>query len=345
MKKLLLVILLVPFSSFAGPFKITLNSCTGGCDNAAIQTLITTLENEVNNDLPDADQSTYLKGMANSSVMSTKGSGTDYANDIDVFLVGAGFNAGLDLGNQSFGDLIGGDVDGNQIRGVGLAPSLLIGFGMGVLPIKWKIVKRSKIFVNFFSYDIGDSGDDLQAETSNFGFHIRTKLILPTTIAPLGMMKWGGVDVHFGYDYTSLKLKYTENFNDTTTDGTNTINYNGTAVAGAEVTTSSIPLEVSTNFQLGYVFTFYGGMGMDFNFGTAKSIASVDSNVNITPGAGSATGTATMNLGQEDSPSLMTFRTFGGVQFNIPLLKIYAHVDKALGKSLYGLHAGLKITF
>jgi len=345
MKKIITLLCLLPTLSLAGPFQISLNSCTGGCDNAAVQTLITSLENEVNSDLPDADQATYLKGMANASVMSTKGTGTDYANDIDVFLVGAGFNAGVDLGNQSFGDLLGGDVDGNQVRGVGLAPSLLIGFGMGVLPIKWKIVKRSKIFVNFFSYDTGDPGDDLQAEMSNFGFHIRTKLITPRVFVPLGMLQWGGLDVHLGFDHSSLTLKYTEAFNDTTTDGTNTINYTGIAVAGAEVSTSSIPIEVSTSFQMGYVFTLYGGMGMDFNFGSAKSIASVDSDVTISPGAGSATGTATMDLGQEDSPSAVTVRTFGGLQFNIPLLKIYAHVDKALGKSLYGVHAGLKLTF
>ena len=345
MKKLLVFLLLSPLSVFAGPFQITLDSCTGGCDNAAIQTLISQLENEVNNDLPDADQATYLQGMANASVMSTKGTGTDYANDIDVFLVGLGFNAGIDLGSQSFGDLIGGDVDGNQVRGVGLAPSLLVGFGMGVLPIKWKIVKRSKVFVNFFSYETGEPGDDLQAEMRNFGFHIKTKIITPRVFIPMGILKWGGIDIHFGYDYSNLTLRYTQAFNDTTTDGSNTINYNGTAVAGAEVSTSSIPFEVSTNFQLGYVFTLYGGMGLDFNFGSAKSIASVDSSVNITPVAGSATGTATMDLGQEDNPSALTFRTFGGIQFNIPLLKVYAHVDKALGKSLYGVHAGFKLTF
>ncbi|MCO4795400.1 MAG: hypothetical protein KC493_16895 [Bacteriovoracaceae bacterium] len=345
MKKLLFLVLLLPSLSMAGPFQITLDSCTGGCSNAAITSLISSMEAQVNADLPDADQATYLKGMANASVMSTKGAGTDYANDIDVFIVGGGFNAGVDIGNQSFGDLLGGDIDGNQVAGVGLAPSVLIGFGMGVLPIKWKIVKRSKIFVNFFSYDAGDPGDDLEAEISNFGFHIRTKIITPRNFVPLGILKWGGIDTHIGFDHSSLTLKYTENFTETSTDGSNSMTYTGTAVAGAEVSTNSIPIEVSTSIQMGYVFTLYGGMGIDFNFGSAKSIASVDSNVVITPVAGSATGTATMDLGQEDSPSAMTVRTFGGIQFNIPLVKIYAHVDKALGKGLYGLHAGLKVTF
>ena len=105
------------FAGLQGPFTVT---CTG-CDALAIAAT-QLLENDVNADLPDADASNYLIGMANASVMSVKGSGSDYANDVDLFVFKVSAGIGADIGDSTLSDF-----KSNTVRGVGISPSLMVG--------------------------------------------------------------------------------------------------------------------------------------------------------------------------------------------------------------------------
>lgn len=43
------------------------------------------------------------------------------------------------------------------------------------------------------------------------------------------------------------------------------------------------------------------------------------------------------------SPEATNFRAFGGLQFNIPFVRVYAQVNKSLGSDVIGANAGVKI--
>lgn len=334
--------LALPFYAEAGLFQV---SCSGSnCSNSNVQAAIAELEAAVNRDLPDADASTYLKGMANSSVMANKSNGVDYANDIDLFVVGIGASVGADVGNNSFGDLISGDVDANQLRGVGIQPALMVGLDMGMFGIGevgFINFDKLKLFANFFTYDLDQS--DIKGDIFNFGIHGRYKYIDPISVVPGRMVYWTGVDFTAGFEYSTLDVSYTTRQSSSYTSGAVTATVDGTVKAGAKVSTVSIPVEVSTGVQLGYVFSTYAGLGVDLNFGSAEGNANVNATINDNIANTDLTGT--MNLGQEDGPDTLTPRGFAGIQFNVPFVRIYAQVDRQIGADVWGAGAGLRVTW
>jgi hypothetical protein len=96
----------------------------GALSNAEIATLQDALkdaEEDINKDLPSASNPKRLmKGMANSSVVAGKGIGSDYASNMDVFLVGAGVGVGADLKKDKESDLSGAGIQGGIILGTNL---------------------------------------------------------------------------------------------------------------------------------------------------------------------------------------------------------------------------------
>src|SRR5690606_7063454 len=113
------------------------------------------------------------------------------------------------------------------------------------------------------------------------------------------------------------------------------------------VNTHSIPLEISTDVQLLYILSLYGGLGVDFNFGQAKGDGALNSgtqqitctggtqcgggiNINVTPEA---------NIDATGKVNSFTSRAFAGLQFNLPYVRIFGQVDKSLGDDLIGATA------
>jgi hypothetical protein len=341
-------------SAVAGPFTLT-RSCGGNTSGPAFDAcnrVLTDLERRVNSDLPEADASNYLKGMANASVMSLKGGSTDYANDIDLFVFGASVGIGADVGSNSFSDLVGGDVDGNQVRGVGFAPSILAGVNLGIFKLPtfgWFDPNNVKLMLNFFSMSLDSFATDLTGKSSNFGISARYRIVEPIDFVPRRMVRWNGVDLTTGLQFNTLDLKYSQKFDNeqVEVDDDGSASIDGTVVVGAKVSTTSIPIVASTSMQLGYILTTYGGLGFDLNMGSAKSQASLEGTTvtgNI-DGLGAITEDASLNLGDKDSPSSLTGRMFFGVQFNLSVVKIYAQLDKGFSSGLYAANAGLRVTW
>lgn len=329
------------FSLHARPFRISVD-CAGSaeCDAAFAE-----LERRVNADLPDADQSTYLKGMSNASVFSLKAGGVDYANDIDVFIVGLSVGAGVDVGDNSFSDLRSGDIDGNQLRGIGLAPTLMVGVNLGMFNLsKWRYFDPNniKLMANFFTYDLGGFSDDLEGRTNNIGLHARYRIYPAKDILPARMFRWGGVDVTTGFEYNSLKLQYNQKFDEDYEESGFTAEIDGVVTAGADISTFSIPVTVSTSAQLAYILTLYTGLGVDINFGSADSIARVDADIE---GTGSIQGRGRLNLGESDGPSTLLSRGFFGFQINLAMLKLYAQLDRSFNEDLYAVNGGIRLTW
>jgi hypothetical protein len=322
---------------------------------AAIDAAKAELETQIEKSLPDADPSNYTDGLANASVMAGKGIGSDYANDVNYFVVGAGVGVGLDLGDNTLSDLVDDKIEAEQIRGVGVQAALMLGTNFGWLPIKkYKKIDFSKLsmYVHYFSKDF--SKDEFEADIKNAGVHIKYKIFDGFNL--FSILKWGGLDAHLGYEMAQLDLTYTKVYSETKQVTTNgfpaTATYSATAVADADIETTSIPFEISTYFSIFDAITAYGGLGFDLNSGEAKASGTLqNSNLSLTQGGVTATGTASLNLGDKGEPDSSTSRWFVGGQVNIPYFpfvrafKVYAQYDKAIGDNLYGISAGARIAW
>lgn len=343
MKKLIVLSLLFSFAASAGVFTVTPNTACNG--NSSCVTAMQQLEDDINADLPDADASTYLPGMANAAIASGKSQSGDHSNDLDFMMVSANVGVGLDTGDRDLNDFISGDAEANQIRGFGLNAAITIGLDLGILPVD-KLgpidLEKMDLFVSAMKLEEGKEGvDDQYAELTYFAVKARYHLYEGNSILPGGMLKWGGVYVSTGIEKSSLRMVLQEKFSDSTTSGAVTVNYNGTARFGADIDVTSIPIEVSTYVQTLYALTFYGGLGVDFNFGEATQISDVDMTID---GGGGLGGTGSLNLGSSGKPESMGARGFFGLQIGVPLVKFYVQLNKQFtGDNVAGVGAGLKV--
>ncbi len=337
MKKVFVLLLtaLICLPSHAGLFKIInrTGTCIAACDS---------LEVEVNNNLPNADQSNYLKGMANASVASQKGLGASYGSNIEYLEVGFTGAIGADLSGNSTSQLLKGDVDYNQIRGIGVGGAVSLGlkgdlFGSSIGPLD---MKKTSFYGYFLTLD-APNRDGLDGSATSLGMHLRYKFIEGGG-AGLGLFNWGGIDITTGFERAAMKIKFVETISESVTASGATANFIGSATVGADVTTYTIPLELSTNFQFFYVASFFGGLGMDLSFGKAKSVANLTGDISVT---GGGTGEGSLDLGSAESPSLFSLRAFAGLQLNLAALKTFILFNKGLTNDSLGLALGVRLAF
>ncbi|MBF0208830.1 MAG: hypothetical protein HQK53_18355 [Oligoflexia bacterium] len=364
---------LFPVLTFAsGPFKISVtNYGTISGQNISgiaaiksqIDTVFQTLENDVNTKLPDTSGSdSYLRGMSDAGVIALKGLGVDYASDPDVFVVGVGAGAGVDVGNNSFSDLISGKVNANHFRGFGAQLSLMGGINLGIFPLPTMGIfdpKKLSLFMNVWKMSIPKLGSNLTGKLSNFGMHAQYK-ILGGMSFPF-FFRWGGIDITTGLDVASMDLTYIQDLNKSTqqtitvtsipglsTNPQLTATYAGQVKAGAKVSEWTVPIEVSSNVQLLYFLTFFGGLGMDLNGGKSTANANVGGNVTAGDSTGYINGinaTTTLDLGREGKPRSMNARWFAGTQLNFWLVKLYAQINHGIGQNTWGANLGLRVAY
>lgn len=361
MKKLRLTTLALSLGLYASPssaqiFKLTFTPAAGL--NPAITTLINgeiqAIENDINKDLPGASSPDRLmEGMANSSVMAGKGIGTDYASGMKVFIIGGGIGAGADLTKSKDPEA--------DLSGAGVSPGLMMGTNLSWMDTQ-KILgletNKLNVFVNFMSYNLDKvSGDTtIGAKLSAFGLHVSYDWIQGSGSKLFG---WGGVKITTGYEHNSTKLTLNSKVSETldyTTGGTtynSTISGNPTAII--DVSTSTIPINISTSMQMLYFLSLYGGLGADYNVGEATgkgTLNSSPSTVTCTPTAagtcpGGTAGTVTTSANLDGKGNVLPFLTRGfvGVQFNLPFTRIFVQADKAFGNNLVGATVGLRFVY
>lgn len=363
MKKLLLPLAALCFGLYASNssaqiFTIDIKDF-GSISDSTLQGLlrdkIMEVQNDVNKDLPSAPPERLMEGMANSSVMAGKGIGSDYASNMEVFLIGAGIGVGADLEKDSNTD--------SEISGLGVAPGIVLGANLGFMDtarILGMETNRLNAYVNFMSYShdqtFGESKDETEAgiDMTSMGVHFRYDWIKGKGTKLLG---WGGVKFHFGYEFNKNDIKFSskineeidEDFEGNHVEGTIT----GRPTATIQTTTHSIPLELSTDVQLLYFLSLYGGVGVDFNFGSAKGkgdLNAENSELNCTSGP-ACTGPdpviveAKADIDATGNVKSFTSRAFAGLQFNLPYVRIFGQVDKSLGNDLIGATAGVRFVY
>lgn len=364
MKKILLPLVALCFGFYATDssaqiFRLTVSETGNQVIDTFVKGKIQEIENEINKDLPGAQPKRLMEGMANSSVMAGKGIGSDYASNMEVFLIGAGLGVGADLEKDKNTD--------SDISGLGVAPGVVIGTNLGWMDTARLLgmdTNRLNVYLNFMSYghdqDFGENGSKTGAEIdmTSFGVHFRYNWIKGNGSKLLG---WGGVKLHFGYEYNKTDLTFNTSINEEVNPdpGPNGEVFNNTTITGSPratilVNTHSIPLEVSTDVQLLYILSLYGGLGADLNFGEAKGDGALNSpaqTITCTGGAcGNGAGTditvkPEANIDATGKVNPLTFRGFAGLQINLPYVRIFGQVDKSLGDDLIGATAGVRFVY
>lgn len=331
------------------------------------------LENQVNNSIPDEiqQQNKYLEGSAKATALGMKGLGVDYVSNPEVFVMSAGVSAGANFGDASNKAILDGRIDENDASGAGLQVMMTMGVNLNIfkkLPaFGWFDLRRLNAYVSFYHLASDAIADEpLETDIYSFAANLQYRLIENHDVWG-GMFGWGGVSLVSGMQYTSMNIVRRQNFTQsqsfTVDPGTGSVNaevdINALGRVGADVDMFSIPLEAATSVRFFWLFSLYGGVGADLNVGSAASIASVDGPItgdiddaileSNTPGTGITSdkfgGTARLDLGESQGPSLGNIRYFAGLQMNIYLFRVFAGVQHSVTNSTVAAHFGARLVY
>ena len=366
MKKLLIALTALTFGLYATDssaqiFTIKVTDYGAGAGNPVFENFVNQeilkIQNEINEDLPSAPPQRLMEGMANASVMAGKGMASDYASNMQVFLIGAGVGAGADLAKDK-------DTD-SDVSGVGVAPGVVFGMNLGWMDAQKFLgmdTDRLNLYLNFMSYKheqqiSEDPGKESSADLdmTALGFRLRYDWIRGNGSKLFG---WGGVKFHFGYEYNKTNIAFNSKINETINESSSngeilTGTITGDPRANIMVNTHSIPLELSTDVQLLYILSLYGGIGADYSWGQAKgngTLNAPNSSINCTGGACGPGGTTVQvqpdaNIDATGKATAFTYRGFAGVQLNLPYIRIYGQVNKPIGNDLIGANVGVRFVY
>ncbi len=341
MRKLLFGLMLtVPMAASAIEVTVTENCGNSG---AACASLTQEIRDKVNEDLPDISIDKYGDGISNSTSFATKGMSSEYADSFDLFSIKA--TGGL----AAQGDVS----EPEDAEGIGLGAAVSIGVNLGVLPVKRIAgvdLEDIDVFMSFMSYSVDQDKDDLnmKGDLKSFGLHFRWRFLEEKSIVPGHMVSWGGVQIHTGFMRNSMELDATQSFDDETVEtnaggGASATFSNAHARFSIDSSSTSIPVEISTNIRLLYILTFYAGAGFDYTI--AKTDVDLNADGTVTGDATTYTASINANESGDGTGEATNFRAFLGAQFNLPVFKIYIHANKGLGNDLLGANAGFKINW
>ena len=354
MKNLLvLALMLTSFASYAQLLKVDL-TCTGNYTSYCTQ-LESQLQDEINGqDVPDAPIGDFADQMANAVAISTAGTGSDYANLFDIFVIGfhpLAIGADIDMDN----------IDNADSAGVALSPSMVLGLNLDLLPFDRLEMKNLDLFLSYFSQKndkmIDEEGTTVGGEISNFAAHLRYRWVAEKSMAA-GLFKWNGVQLHTGYRFAKNKLSMAYDLGNidpisSDPDGAGpatTVNLgvsNAITTASIESSSHTIPVEISTSARVLYLFTFFVGGGFDYNI-SSKSEIDVNASGTITSdqtGGDSVSGTILANQGADGEGAATNFRSFFGLQANLLNLKLSATVNKSMSNDTLAANVGVKFAW
>lgn len=322
--------------TMAGPNNALTLTCATGCTtavNTAFSELQTQVNNEIAANLPDVGK-TFVENTAGANTFAARGITADYANVIDLF----SFGVGLGVATNPFPP----DSNPSNLSGAAISQSLALGLKLSAIGVNlpdigpWKL-SQSVGFINAFggSFDFSP----LNASFFTLGAHISAPVIEPASIG-FGLFSWGGVNLITGFDYNTVEITASQELAQTY----GTSSFSGTGVFGAKANTFTIPIEVATNLRLFWIFTAFGGLGVDLNFGSAESIARIDNGA-VTDTVANARGTATLDLGESSSPGFLGIRAFAGVQMSLGPIAFFGQMNQGITDSITGFTGGARLVW
>jgi len=209
------------------------------------------------------------------------------------------------------------------------------------------------VFGNWFkgSASVGQ----LDGKYQNWGLHGQLRLLGPSrSMSAVKMLiRWGGIAVTSGADYSHLSLSTHKQIKSTINVPSAIAGAPGAPVALAsdvsgnlnftvDQTTWSVPLEVTTSLRLLSLVTVYGGLGFDFQLGGGSDMKIAMSNATVTDKAtGASLGSVTVNAAGQAKPSAARMREIVGVQLGIlDMIRFFMQVNVTGGSPMLTSVAG-----
>lgn len=286
----------------------------------------------IGDQLHTVDLSGYMAEMADANVLSSKGMGVDYGSDMQRFAFGGAFGTAV---NGAGAALDGGTAEGLPETGFALQVGAMAGLNLGAFSEKDSALRRFKLYVNGMSAKTDRA--PFSATFLNYGGHVQVKVVKGGD--KTDGVRWGGLDVTGGYEYSSYTLKLEQAL----PVATDELSWDATGDYTISAEAQSIPLELSTNLHV-FVVTAFLGAGVDYNLsGSATSTIGMSGPITLAYGGQSQdVGSASLSLTESGQVSPWTPRAFVGAQADIFFVKVYGQLNVTLDQSVGG-HVGVRV--
>jgi hypothetical protein len=301
------------------------------------------LTSQVNSLFQTTDVAAFLKDFQNAQSFSAKGLGVDYASEATLAEVGATLSFASNI-QKAYKP--SGSYTNPPLSGGGANFSLMGGLGLGLIGLD-----PLMIFGNWFkgSASLGQ----LDGNYQNWGLHGQLRLFGPSrkfSTTKL-LVRWGGIAITSGADYSSLSLSTHKQIKSTINVPSNipgadsapvslASDVNGNLVFELQQTTWSVPLEVTTSLRLLSLITIYGGLGMDWQLGGGSDLTLSMQNASVTSN-GASLGTVTIDATGHAKPSAARLREIIGVQLGIfDFVRLFVQVNTTGGSPMLTSVAG-----
>lgn len=311
-----------------------------------------TLQSELNKLFQVSNAAGFVKGFGDAQSFTSKGLGVDYASEATRIELGASgsFALGMDKTYQPKDS-----TTKFPIQGVGMNASIMGGLGLGLFHSS---LDPLMLFANWMRVPEQKFGD-LKGSLQNYGFHGQLRLLGPKRRGSLLKMlvRWGGVAITTGWDYSRLNLAMdkalTSRIPVNQLRGAN-VEVKGDVAARArfdvDLSTWSVPLELTTSLRVLYLLTVYGGVGFDWQFAGASEMDVDITGSMVGTVAGDSTrydlGSARIRASASASPSAGKFRGIAGAQLNMSIVRLFVQVTGVNTKpALASVAMGLRLAF
>jgi hypothetical protein len=307
------------------------------------------LMSQVNNLFQTSDVGAFLRDFQNAQSFSAKGLGVDYASEATLAEVGATLSFASNI-QKAYKP--SGSYSDPPLAGGGANFSLMGGLGLGLIGLD-----PLMIFGNWFkgSASLGQ----LDGNYKNWGLHGQLRILGPSrkSSATKFLVRWGGIAITSGADYSRLSLSSHKQIKSTINVPSNipgadsapvalASDVNGNLVFELQQTTWSVPLEITTSLRLLSLVTLYGGLGIDWQLGGGSDLTLSMQNASVTSKAnGASLGTVTIDATGHAKPSAARLREIIGVQLGIfDFVRLFVQVNTTGGSPmLTSVAAGLRL--
>ncbi len=279
---------------------------------------------EIQDDVEDAYQTNdvpgFLRAFTDATAFSQRGLAVDYVSVPSSFLIGFGANVSI-AGEDSF------DSEDSLTGGAALNLGLMVGGNLA----GWGL-PRWTLYGNAF-YNSA-STDRLEGNLTSAGLHAQVKLIKPAQDKGLARaVRWIGLDVTSGVEYTRWSLDAADGIeNDFTVGNMMEYDLQMTSAGSFNLTSNALtlPIELTTGFRVLGLLSIYGGVGVDFTYGTSSVDAALTGVVtNDDTGSDVNVGSVSITADGENDGSPTALHALVGAQVNLWKVKAFVQGNVA----------------
>ncbi len=315
-----------------------ISDSTGGNATAAANLIV----NQFNNSIASTSNTkSFLGAVSNSSAMAGRSYLAQGADDHNNFSVALGGSLALALGEG--GSLSSGiRFPANQLPpiGVGAQSGVTLGIPGRVIKIPRLDASRLTYRVSFSSLDLSSAiGRGMSMSATQFSLGGSYSVFNPVPWTPL--IRYNGIRFSTGFAYSSFSAGYQTPFSLSQTSGGSTVTLNQNIDLKVSSSIFSFTNEAITGLRFLWFLNLYGGLGLDFNFGSSSLTGG-------SSGTMSGTGfSATANVTGDSAsygPSLVQVRFLTGMQFDLGPLGLYVQ-GQISTPSAYAVNFGLSTGF